>query len=351
MFKNFDWKNGTLTNLQKTYLDSYAANQIEIYLSGLTDEKIAEKHLSNFYKQLGKTAPKFVWLDSPIALFKVRDQVSAQVWDQVSAQVWDQVRDQVSDQVWDQVRDQVWDQVSAQVRDQVRDQVSAQVWDQVRDQVSAQVRAQVRDTLRSWDWSGTMSFYKFFGEHFEKNALEDWCLYAEQVNGGILTEDTAYLIKKPIRVVRNGEILHYDHDKAVEWADGEGYYFLYGVAFDKETWQRIVNEELTLPQLGEITNADQRAAAIQMLRADRLLEQVGAKLINTGKRGVELYEVPNFMDTQDTEYCMKLEHPSISGKYYIEWVHPDIGKNKDADECMAFSRDITKDQYLISQIA
>ena len=67
--------------------------------------------------------------------------------------------------------------------------------------------------------------------------------------------------------------------------------------------------------------------------------------------GVELYEVKNFMDTGDTEYCMKLEHPSIKGKFYIEWAHPDNGKTKDADYCMAVSRGLTKEEYLEAEIA
>ena len=197
-----------------------------------------------------------------------------------------------------------------------------------------------------------MSFYKFFDEHFERNALEDYCLYAEQVTGGILAKSEAHLVRKPKRIVRNaGGRLHYDHDKAIEWHDGVGYYYLNGIQFDEKTWKKIVDQEITLKDLGKIENADQRAVAVQMLRADRLLKQVNAKLINTGIKGTGLYEVPNFMDTGDTEYCMKMEHPSIKGKFYIEWVHPDIGKMKDADLAQAKAFGFTKQQYLEAEEA
>lgn len=98
-------------------------------------------------------------------------------------------------------------------------------------------------------------------------------------------------------------------------------------------------------------NADQRAVAVQMLRPDRLLKQVNAKLIHTGIKGTELYEVPNFMDTGDTEYCMKMEHPSIKGKFYIEWVEPKIGEQKDADLAQAVAFGFTKEQYLEAEEA
>ena len=162
-----------------------------------------------------------------------------------------------------------------------------------------------------------------------------------------MSDDIAHIVKKPIRLVRNENgRLHYDHDKAIEWADGAGFYYLNGVEFDEKTWRKIVDEKFTIKDLanGEL-GADQRAVAIQMLRPDRLLKHVNAKLINTGKKGTELYEVPNFMDTGETEYCMKMKHPSLN-KYYIEWVHPNIGKQADADLCQAEAFQVPKAVYL-----
>lgn len=57
------------------------------------------------------------------------------------------------------------------------------------------------------------------------------------------------------------------------------------------------------------------------------------------------------MDTGDTEYCMKMEHPSIKGKFYIEWVEPKIGEQKDADLAQAVAFGFTKEQYLEAEEA
>lgn len=88
-----------------------------------------------------------------------------------------------------------------------------------------------------------------------------------------------------------------------------------------------------------------------MLRPDRLLEQVNAELIHTGERGAGLYMVPDFINSGETEYCLKFEHPTIQGREYIEWVHPNVGKLGDADKAMASNRHITKQQYLNAVIA
>jgi hypothetical protein len=162
-----------------------------------------------------------------------------------------------------------------------------------------------------------------------------------------LSEDVAHLVRKPIRLVRNANgRLHYDHGKAIEWADGKGFYYLNGVEFDEKTFTDIVEQKVTLETLGNITDADKRAVAVQMLKPELLLKQVNAKLINTGLKGTKLYEVKNFMDTGRTEYCMHMQHPSIKGTSYIEWVEPSIGKQANADLCQATAFGVPLEDYL-----
>jgi hypothetical protein len=315
----------------------------------------------------------------------VKDSVGSDVWDRARSSVRDSVEENVTaivaGGVWDSVKDSVWESVKESVEASVRDSVRRSVWDSVRDGVKGRVRSSVKDSVedRVWDgvvasvWDGVRksvwdsvgksieawygapynALLKFFNDHQEQNDFRHICAFDEQVTGYLLTADTVHAVRKPIRLVRNpAGRLHYDHDKAIEWADGYGFYYLNGIEFDQNTWQKIVDEKFTLSDLakGDL-NAEQRAVAVSMLRADRLLKQVNAEKIGTGKRGVELYKVPNFMNTGNTEYCMKLEHPSIKGKYYIEWVEPKLGKKGDVDECMARSRGITKEQYLTAEIA
>jgi hypothetical protein len=57
------------------------------------------------------------------------------------------------------------------------------------------------------------------------------------------------------------------------------------------------------------------------------------------------------MDTNDTEYVMRMEHPTIKGKEYLEWCRPEVGKKHDADLGMASNRNLTKAQYLNAELA
>jgi hypothetical protein len=53
------------------------------------------------------------------------------------------------------------------------------------------------------------------------------------------------------------------------------------------------------------------------------------------------------MDTGDTEYCMRMKHPSLETEY-IEWVLPEIGKRGNADECQAYAFGVPLEDYLLA---
>ena len=302
--------------LTKQYLQSYADAQIEAYLSvGPVDEEKAEQHIMKAYVVAGlKTPTKFEWFDSPY--------------------------------VWDSVRASVWDSVGASVRASVRDSVWASVRASVGDSVWDSVRDSVGDSVWAWYDAPYNSWLKFFNDNLEKNDFEHICNFDEMVNGYYLTEDTVYIIRKPIFLARDEQgRLHNDSRMAIEWADGKGIYFLHGQEFGKELFDKIASQKMTIKDVMAIENADQRTMAISMLRPDRLLKHMGAKLVHTGQRGTKLYEVKNFMDTGDTEYCMHMQDSSTD-RSFIEWVEPKVGKKHDADAAQAAAWGLSKEVYL-----
>jgi len=357
--------------LTKSYLEKYAEEQIARYLSTEPiDEKLAESHISKAYEVAKLDKPtKFVWFDSPTAFS--RSQV---VWASVRDSVRDSVRASVRASVGASVRDSVWASVGASVRasvgasvgasvwDSVRASVGASVWDSVRDSVWDSVRDSVRDSVwasvRVWDDSAYNSQLKFFNDNLEKNNLKHICLFDEMVNGYLLTADTVYICRKPIFLARDQQgRLHNETRKAIEWKDGTGFYYLHGVEFTQEIWQKIVSQKFKMKDLTEITDVDKRAVAIQMLKPEVLLKQIDAKLIHTGIKGTKLYEVEKFAEKvlgdgweeseleNNTEYCMLMQDPSTP-RQFIEWVEPKVGRLGDADLCQANAWGIKKSDYL-----
>jgi hypothetical protein len=291
------------------------------------DREAAEVAYNNLLENMGcEKVTKFMWFDDPYAMHN---------------QLWDQIRDQLGDQLGGQLRDQLWDQLGGQIR--------GQLWDQIRDQLRGQIRGQLDQyELQYLMWLDYVA--ELDGIEPDTDKLETLKLLSKLGEHSfwiVPLQDGAGFCERPIRIARDtNNLLHYDQGAAVEWGSGYKQHYLHGVYFGEDLYNKIINEEIDLENLGLIENADQRAIAVQMLRPDRLLKQVGAKLINTGIKGTKLYQVDNFLGTNETEYCMKMEHPTIKGKFYIEWVEPSVGKKKDADLCQATAFGISKEDYL-----
>jgi hypothetical protein len=297
------------------------------------DVKRAREAINWLYEKAGKRTPKyFISVSSPLAL-----QFAANLLKnhgaQVGAQVWAQVRDQVGDQV----RDQVW----------------AQVWDQVWAQ---------KIEFYSWAYTGLgWDAYWFpFGEYFKEIGVlkyQDFEQYAEILESGIFMslqfENCAIVCERPQIIHRNEtHQLHYDQGPAIKWRDGYEMYLLFGVRFEKELYWKIINQEITIKDMMEnIPNADQRSVALVMAEPKKLLKHVNAKLVSTGKKPTRakeptrLYEIPNFLDTGETEFCMTMACPSTA-RPFLEWVLPEIGRKHDADLAQAVAFQITKEQYM-----
>jgi hypothetical protein len=349
-----------LTPQQEALIPVVREEWIKFCLGGNTEinRKVASDGIRWIYGLAELESPLVVFVDGPMACQyavwfiqamlkdkklgnqvgdQVGDQVRDQVRAQVGAQVWGQVRDQVRDQVWNQVRDQVWgqvwdqvrDQVGAQVWDQVGDQVGTQVWDQVGDQVKAQVRDQVgtqgkgsfnQYTWCDLSWSGWIAFYEFFRKIGVK-VTKDFERYADYTRSGafmtIFLRGFAIVCPRPSLVHRNANNqLHKDMAPAIEWANGEGYYFLNGVRMKKEQVMTPA-EKLDVGSIVNEQNVEVRRELIRKIGIERFVLKSGAKVLD--KQGdYELLSVRLSDDVPDARY-LKMKNPSIA-TWHVEGV-------------------------------
>ena len=307
------------------------------------NDKAAREGLEWLYALSGKKKPITILLDSPLALQYGANILAGTVGDQVRGQVRGQVYDQVSGQVYGQVRGQVYDQVSDQVSGQVRDQKLTAYYFAYEDLAFA---------------SGWVAFY----DYFEKIGVvkhKAFKRYKKMLKSGIfmtiLFENVALACRRPKAVRRDDQgRLHSDQKPAIEWRDGYKLYYLHGQHVNESLWKRIVSQEMTLKDIMDIRNADERTMAFSMLRPDRLLEAMNAKLIHTGIKGTKLYQVDDFAEKvlgdtsrikNSTEYCMVMQDASTD-RVFLEWVDPKIGQQEDADLAQATALQIPLEDYL-----
>jgi hypothetical protein len=279
----------------------------------------------------------------------VRDSVGASVW----ASVWASVRDSVWASVWASVEDSVWDSVWASVGDSVGASVWASVEDSVGDSVWASVGDSVRDSVGASVWDSSLrsewndvgswgqhdanwlGFYDYFREavglETETRRLIPLTNLAKETGWHLFYKNVAILSEKPTEIHRNEQgRLHKDGAPAIKWADGYELHRLNGINVSKEIAETPLSE-ISKDMILKQQNADIRRELVRRLGANRAMEVLDAKVIDTFESKIGgRYELVT-LDIGDgrTRPYLKMLNPSI-GETHIEGVRPEIKTVKEA---------------------
>ena len=102
-----------------------------------------------------------------------------------------------------------------------------------------------------------------------------YCLFFEKV---------AYIMRRPIRVEQNErKQLHSTKYPAIEYQDGTAIYKLNGVTFEKEWWDKIVNDKMTAQEVLAIDNTEHRRIAYEYMDKTKMKKLKGYKVLDKVK--------------------------------------------------------------------
>lgn len=193
-------------------------------------------------------------------------------------------------------------------------------------------------------WTSYYDYWERIGVDLKCEHWSDWKKFAcSGVFASIQLVDVAILASMPISLKRErgGVRLHNENGPAIEWADGYKLFRLWGVHFDEELYKAITQKTISQKDVFKIENQEQRYAALRFLGAEYVLTSHNSKLVDTSKKGDELYEISGIID--EIIYCVKYKCPS-TGRVYIDYVSPEVGVKGDATLAMASKGRLTKFQ-------
>ena len=306
-----------LTPEQEALIDQIADEYLtSFYSCKPLDEEAAEKGIKAVYALADLPEPQVYFADSPLG---------AQIMCAYLRELEKEGEVKQGDRVWDRVRDRVGDRVWARVRARVEFEPFALtgVWD------------------RNW-----VSFY----DYFERIGLDLECpefsMFRAFIRSGVYDtiqfESCAIVVLPPSKIVVDAEgNLHATDGVAVEWPDGYGERFLWGVGFDDDLHERVCSGAMSAKDVLAIENIEQRRAALRLLGPEKILASLESRLIDS-QEGYELYEVPKI--TERMAYALKYKCPSTE-REYVSFVRPEVGEQGDAIAAIASKWKLTKEQW------
>jgi hypothetical protein len=143
-------------------------------------------------------------------------------------------------------------------------------------------------------------------------------------------EDKLYLVPTPIVRIDERNRFHSLTSPAIRWKNGAEFFYLNGVNFEKDLWEKVVNKTISSKEVLSLDNIEQRMAALRVIGVEKILET--ATLIDHAK-GYELYQIKNIFTI--TAYYLKYADPS-TGRVYISGIDPKVGVKKSAIKALAW---------------
>jgi uncharacterized small protein (DUF1192 family) len=196
-------------------------------------------------------------------------------------------------------------------------------------------------------WAGWYAFGEYIGVKFDNKILKIFMDFVTNVSFLIPYEGIVFISETP-QIKWENKKLHNLEGKSVEYADGYGMYNIYGVSFDEKTYKKVTNPRVTAKTILSLENIEQRMAMIKVKGSEWLIKATKAKRLGKkSKKGNELYLVKDVFNVY--AYFLRYECPS-TGRIYFSGVDAEVGETKDADTCMAWKFQMTKDEYLSLEI-
>ncbi len=178
-------------------------------------------------------------------------------------------------------------------------------------------------------WTWWVGFYDFILNELFQDKIpyyQDFKSYInclQNVHIFIPYEDIVFISDYPEEIKLNNQGQLHDFDKpAMRYTDGYSLFYINGQKMPKHIIE-TPREQLSPQEILKIANVDERVRAIAKIGANRLIEKLGATVIDTQTyaAGGE-YQLLKVNWTEVDRYYLKMINPSIN-EIHIESVHPD----------------------------
>ena len=161
-------------------------------------------------------------------------------------------------------------------------------------------------------------------------------------------EGVLYLVPTPLVLLDKDNEFHSELKPAIKWKGGKEFYFLHGVRFEKDLFDKVVEKKLSGEEIMSMKNMEQRMIALKYADSEVMLRSLKGRMVEKSDRGNELWLVKDFMSFPDA-YFLRYSCPS-TGRIYVSGIDPEYAKGKTADECMSWKFGLKLQNYLSMKI-
>ena len=176
-------------------------------------------------------------------------------------------------------------------------------------------------------------------------------MQAKEAGLGYWAEWKNVLYLVPDRICRLNALNQYHsvREASIYWKGGAEFYYLNGVNFPKDLWEKVVSSKMPFEEILAIEDIDQRTQAMRFGDVDKFIEHTKAELLDEYKKytpelkevNYKLYKISQGEIFKEDAYYMIYDDPSTFKKYMSG-----VPSCKTVAEAMSWKGDISPSEWL-----
>ena len=237
--------------------------------------------------------------------------------------------------------------------------VDSEVYSEVLSAVGSAVRSAVEklEWFPMWSYGGIgsygwVSFYDYFERiGFKYINQESFIKFKTLTRAGgydiIQLKGVCIVIEMPTELHREAPLngrLHCTTGPSIKFGDGYELYHLWGVRFEKDLFEKVTHKKLTPQEIITIPNIEHRMCAMKFYGDELDIPEDSCKLLKE-EGGYKLFSIQLNPEIKEKDYFLKYSCPS-TGRKYLSFVDPNVGKKGDPIECIASKFKLSKEQWM-----
>ena len=201
--------------------------------------------------------------------------------------------------------------------------------------------------------SAWIAFYQFMEtigiKYNDKDAelLEFWAQTAKSCSWFWTFENYVFISDRPTKLNFDGEYrLHSDSEPSFAYSDNWAGYYLHGVNFPKDLWEKVVSKKMPFNEILTIENIDQRTQAMKYGNLREFLKYTKSVLMDTYENWntkYELWKTPKEANIFQIDAFHLIYSDPTTKLEYMSGVAPEIGIKGNAMESLAWKRSLKVD--------
>jgi len=270
---------------------------------------------------------------------------------------WSELGNELGNELGGELRNELRGELRNELRNEPWSELGSELGNELGNELRNELRNELWNELRNELWCSTWEFFEtnwvlFIHEFYpqlkvfqkNKNKIEALKAIAEAGNCYIwLSKTKMYVLPFP-EVHLLDKKLHNDKGYALKFADKETYW-LNGIKFDYDFWHRLICHVANAKEILNLSNIEQRMAALKYYGSDKLLKELKSEIIDKMQPDYELHRIDNVFS--QPAYFLKYSCPS-TGRIYVSGIDLQVGKLNDVASALAWKFGLNKNEYKLT---